>query len=68
MKLKDYLDQNGIKTVWFASKIPITKGYLSAIMNRGRKVSPIIAIRIAEITKGEVTAEDFAKDGQYTSS
>jgi len=64
MQLKDYMEQNGLKSAWFAKKIPITIGYFSNIMNRGRKISPMIAIRIEQLTNGDVTMKDWQENGQ----
>lgn len=58
MKLKDYLDSNGIKYTSFAKKIGVT---LSTIYNifKGNDIRLSIAIKIHQITKGEVSFEDL---------
>ena len=60
MKLKEYLEQYGIRTGWFAEKIPCTSTYLCCIMRESNVPSVLIQNRISELTGGKVTSKDFA--------
>jgi DNA-binding transcriptional regulator YdaS (Cro superfamily) len=55
MELKNYLKQNGIKTLEFAEAIGCQQSHVSLIANRKRKPSPNLALAIEQATKGQVT-------------
>tara|TARA_Y100001938_G_C8041522_1_gene406403 strand:- start:1025 stop:1201 length:177 start_codon:yes stop_codon:yes gene_type:complete len=38
-KIRDYLEENGIKQVWLADKLNISRSYLSLILS-GDRVTP----------------------------
>lgn len=58
MKIKEYLDSNGMRYKFFAKKIGITYNTLWRYM-KGYKASLFIAKRIEEITDGQVKVEDL---------
>lgn len=62
MKLKEYLDMNGIKYSFFAEKLKITRQAFHKILHGQMKVSLIMAKKIVEQTSGKVTYEDLIFD------
>lgn len=61
MKLRAYLREQGIKTEDFAKRLKVSKSAV-AMWERGERMPRRDALaRIAKITDGEVTANDFAE-------
>lgn len=59
MKLDDWLKKKNIMRSAFAAQIDVVPGYITALCNGTSWPSRTIAKRIAEATKGKVTANDF---------
>ena len=59
MKLKEYLKDSGFRTSWFAAQIPCSLTYLCSIVASKSKPSLIIRRRIADLTGGQVSEDDF---------
>lgn len=59
MKLRDYLQDKGIKFKFFARQANISEGTLQNIMN-GHETSISIGIRIEKATDGKVKMHDLA--------
>lgn len=62
MKLKDYLDSNGIKYHAFAEKIEISPKSLWSILYKGTDMRLSTAMKIENATRGEVTCQELAKE------
>ncbi len=54
MELKEFLKDGRIRQNRFAEIIAISKNYLSEIVNKKRRPSPDLALRIEEATCGKV--------------
>lgn len=75
MNLKDYLQSNGIKGVWFAKQLGVNYTTLHFIKH-GARATEEMATRIESLTKGAVTKEELMqctipkpqKQDQYTLS
>jgi DNA-binding transcriptional regulator YdaS (Cro superfamily) len=61
MKLKEYLDDYGIKYLAFAEKVKLNPKTLRDIIN-GADMKLSTAIKIEDATKGEVTCRDLANN------
>ncbi len=59
MKLKDYLDKNGITPSVFAGMIFVTDVTVYRYINEKSAPNSVIRKRINNITKGKVTSNDF---------
>ncbi len=59
MKLKKYLKESGYRGKWFAEQIPCSEGYFSDFVTGKAKPSSIIMRRIATLSNGQVTEDDF---------
>ena len=59
MKLKTWLTQSNIKRADFAAKIGITTATITRYLNGDRKPSADIFSKIFDVTKGNVTPNDF---------
>jgi plasmid maintenance system antidote protein VapI len=58
MKLKDYLDDLGIPIATFARKLNVSRNTLHNII-KGQDIRLSIALKIEELTKGQVTCHDL---------
>jgi 3,4-dihydroxy 2-butanone 4-phosphate synthase/GTP cyclohydrolase II len=61
MKLSEYLDLNNIKRGEFASRIGVSGGRVTQLCDGSGWPSRDVAERIARITDGSVTADDFLR-------
>lgn len=59
MKLKQFLDETGIKRKFLAQKIGVDPITLTSIVNGKRDISLSVAIRIEDVTEGKVTCRDI---------
>jgi len=59
MKLKEYLDKNGLGLRDFASTLGVSAGHLSYIANGKKNPSLPLAMEIEKKTKGEVKIDDL---------
>jgi len=59
MKLKKYLNDNGIARQSFAKSINVSYGYLNQIMSGHRNAGLCIAVKIEKVTKGKVRCKDM---------
>ena len=59
MKLSEYLETNGIKRGEFASSIGVSGGWITMLCDGSGWPSRDVAERIARVTEGAVTADDF---------
>ena len=59
MKLKKYLKESGYRSDWFSEQIPCSAGYFSNVVHGKSKPSAIMMRRIATLTGGQVTKDDF---------
>jgi DNA-binding transcriptional regulator YdaS (Cro superfamily) len=59
MKLKDYIEKNGVKKIDFAAKIGASPSALTCWMNGSRTPRPEFMRAIWCETKGKVTPNDF---------
>jgi plasmid maintenance system antidote protein VapI len=55
MELKSFLKEAGSPQINFAREINISKNYLSEIINKKRRPSPNLALRISDATHGRVS-------------
>lgn len=61
MRLVDYLDLHGLKRGDFARTIGVTSGWVTCLCDGTGWPSHDVAERIANVTKGAVTANDFIR-------
>lgn len=61
MKLSEYLEAKGIKRGEFAQSIGVTGGWITSLCDGSGWPSREVAERIAAVTEGEVTANDFLR-------
>lgn len=66
MKLKEYLDENGIKNEFFAKKIGVTKSTLSTWINNKCFPRREKIILIEKETNGKVKAKDWFTETALT--
>lgn len=59
MKLSEYLTTSGQKATDFASKIECEPSTITRILRGERKPSVSLAVKIEEMTAGQVTPRDF---------
>lgn len=59
MKLSEYLELHSIKRGEFASSIGVTGGWITSLCDGSGWPSRDVAERIARVTDGAVTADDF---------
>jgi len=59
MKLKDYLEEEGIKKVVFARKVGITPTTLNTLISGAKDITLSLACRIEDLTDGEVKCRDM---------
>jgi len=59
MKLKVWLDTEGISARELSLKLDVTDGAVSLWLNGMRMPRPAVMRLIKKITKGKVTSEDF---------
>lgn len=62
MLLKDYLQEYGVKTKWFAEKLGISHPYLRQLLSGRQKIPARLWAPIIEHTGGKVTEEDIKKN------
>lgn len=55
MKLKEYLDINGISIKEFADKLDYTRTHISQLVHSKQKPSEKLKRQISKLTKGQVT-------------
>lgn len=55
MKLKEYLDVNGVSIKEFAEKLDYTRTHISQLVNSKQKPSEKLKRQISKVTKGQVT-------------
>lgn len=67
MKLKEYLSKHSIRYRPFAKDLGIAEQTLRSIMAGIRRPSLTLALKIEELTKGEITPQQLAKDFQKVS-
>ena len=53
MRLKDYLEQNGIKKVWFASELGISGQQLNGYVHEHRTPNIVLILKIQALTEGQ---------------
>ncbi|MGH0004102.1 helix-turn-helix transcriptional regulator [Pseudovibrio ascidiaceicola] len=58
-KLRTYIAQENVAGTTLASKIGISSGHLSRIMNGSRAATPDIAYRLEDATEGFVLFSEF---------
>lgn len=61
MKLSAYIEQSGITRRDFAAKIGVSNGRITQLCEDGGWPSREVAERIASVTEGAVTADDFLR-------
>ena len=61
MRLKEYLDMNGIKYKYFAKKLGISSATIFSIMKNNRDLRLETAWKIVIETSGQVSYEDLLK-------
>lgn len=61
MKLAEYLETNGIKRGEFATSIGVSGGRVTQLCEEDSWPSREVAERIARVTAGAVTADDFLR-------
>lgn len=61
MKLSDYIAKSGIKRQDFATLIGVSQGYVTQLCQGVVWPGREVAMRIAEVTGGAVTPNDFIK-------
>lgn len=59
MKLKDWLNKNGVKATFLADKIGVHRSYISQWVSGRVRPSIHNAVKIAKATNGEVLPQDF---------
>jgi len=59
MKLAEYLELKSIKRGEFAQSIGVTGGWITSLCDGSGWPSREVAERIARVTEGAVTADDF---------
>jgi hypothetical protein len=59
MKLKDWIEENGLKTAFVAKKLEMPLGNLYNILNGQAMPSLSLAVAIQEYTNGKVTCKDL---------
>jgi len=62
MKIKEYLEENGMKRCFLAKKLGITKAMLSAWVNGRTVPSMQSAWNVEKVTKGVVRMTDWIID------
>ena len=61
MKLREYLDRNGLKHSYFAARVGLSQSGLSNYLTGRRGLKPLAAKRIARETKGAVKAASLLR-------
>jgi len=61
MKLKDYFENYGIRSGWFAKQIPCSGAYICCVAAEKSYPSPMMMKRIEELTDGKVMKNDFGE-------
>lgn len=61
MRLKEYLDREGITITRFAERLCVVRNTVYALINGTKMPSFDLAIKIQRITKNEVMPLDFAE-------
>lgn len=59
LKLKKYLDDNGIRTAWFAEKLGINRETLRKVLDGRRNLPPKCWRKVVELTKGKITMKEI---------
>lgn len=59
MKLRDYLDENGVSIAKFARLLDISTGTINNILDGERDLRLSIAVRIESFTKNQVKCKDL---------
>ena len=62
IKIRDYLDRNGIKNSWFADTIGISHQMLSQILTGRKKLSLEVGDKIIKATNGHITLSDILRE------
>lgn len=61
MLLKDYIEQHGVRVVFLAEQVGVTRDCIYKYMSGERRPKDReILLRIAKVTRGLVKAKDFA--------
>lgn len=61
MKLAEYLESKSIKRGDFAASIGVTAGWITSLCDGSGWPSRDVAEKIAAVTEGDVTADDFMR-------
>lgn len=59
-KIKEYLDEHGIKQSWVASKVGLTPSQMSDICIKDRTIDCVVYFKICKVLN--VPLEEFLKD------
>ena len=62
MTLKDYLEHNGIKKVWFASELGISGQQLNGYVHGHRTPNIMLILKIQALTDGKVSPVDWVQE------
>ena len=62
LKLKKYLEDNGIQKKWFAQKMGIPPSQLSHIVNLNKSIPKKYWKVIITLTNGKIKLEDFIEE------
>ncbi len=62
MKLRDYLDEVGLKQYVFCRKLGVTESTLYSILCEKRDLRLSLALRIEHVTEGKVKCKDLLPD------
>lgn len=62
MLLKEYLQEYGVKTKWFAEKIGISHAHLRQLLSGRQKIPQRLWLPIVQLSNYKVTAEDLEKN------
>jgi predicted transcriptional regulator len=61
-KLKNYLDDNGIRLSWFAEKIGISVGTLSKFLKGKGKLPKKCWKKVVVVTKGKISMKELVSE------
>lgn len=64
MKLRDYLEKNGIKNKFFAEKVGISYQYLWRLLNEKHTPSLSLIMKIKKFTNDEVDFIDWVDESE----
>lgn len=64
MKLADWLKENGVKRREFAARIGVSNGRVTQLCEEAAWPSRSVAERIAAVTGGAVTPDDFLSEAR----